>query len=67
MKARDILWDITDEDIYEVIDEMTVYRAAEALDIPTITYANMTTEERHDYIGNWSSHNSFKSCNISNN
>ena len=50
MKKASVIWDIDDEDIYAVIDEMTVYRAAETLGIPTIIYANMTTKERHDYI-----------------
>ena len=49
MKAIDIICDIDAEDIYGVLDEMNVYKAAEALGIPTLTYANMTTEERHNY------------------
>ena len=49
MKASDIIWDIDPEDIYAKLDEMNVYNAAEALGIPTITYSNMTTEERHAY------------------
>jgi hypothetical protein len=49
MKIANIQWDIDMEEVYERLDDMTVEAAAEALEIPVKTYANMTTEERHDY------------------
>ena len=49
MKAKNIQWDINMSDILDVLDEITAKNAAKALEIPYDTYANMTTEERHDY------------------
>jgi len=49
MKATNIRWDIDFDEVYEKLDEMTYEAAAEAIGVPAETYANMTTEERHDY------------------
>ena len=54
MTVYDIIWDVDDADVFAVLDEMTVHRAAEALCLPISTYANMTTEERHDYAADLS-------------
>lgn len=48
MKATNIKWDIDMDQIYEKLDSMTAESAAEALSLPKETYANMTTDERHD-------------------
>jgi len=48
-KAYDIDWSIESEEIFEILDAMTVEKAAEALAISKDRYAAMTTEERHDY------------------
>lgn len=37
------------DDVYENLDEMTAEKAAEALGISQKRYANMRTDERHDY------------------
>ena len=47
--AYNIQWDIDIDDAYERLDEMTAEKAAEELEIPANKYANMTTEERHDF------------------
>ena len=49
MRAVNIEWDVDPEDIYETLDNMTVFQAAEKLELPLSIYANMTTEERHSY------------------
>jgi hypothetical protein len=49
MKASNIKWDIDMDEVYERLDEMSADSAAQALSVPTKTYANMTTVERHDY------------------
>lgn len=49
MKAKNIQWDIDMSDILETLDDMTAKNAAETLELPYDEYANMTTEERHDY------------------
>ena len=49
MKATNILWDVDFWEVYEKLDQMSYDKAAEALGVPSVTYANMTTAERHDY------------------
>ena len=49
MKAKNIKWDVDIEDVYNTLDDMTAETAAAALEISADKYANMTTEERHDY------------------
>ena len=49
MKAYNINWSIDYDEVYEKLDDMTVDKAAAALEIPKGRYANMSTEERHDY------------------
>lgn len=60
MKITSIKWDVDMEDIYETLDEMTVDEASELLKVPVDTYANMSTEERHDYAYDVINHNSEK-------
>jgi hypothetical protein len=57
MKAVNILWDIDIEEAYERLDELSNEVAAQELDIPLQTYANMTTEERHDWAYDRFHHN----------
>ena len=47
--AYNIQWSIDMDEVYERLDSMTAEKAAEALGVHFYTYANMTTEERHDY------------------
>ena len=49
MKAYNIDWDINIEEALDILDEMDYKDAASALGISVDAYANMTTEERHDY------------------
>ena len=49
LTATDIDWDISLLDALSYLDGMSYRAAAEALEIPTEMYANMTTQERHDY------------------
>ena len=49
MKAYNIDWDISINEAIEMLDEMDYKNAAFVLGISSDTYANMTTEERHDY------------------
>ena len=49
MKAYNIDWDIDIEEAFEKLDEMNYKSAASALGISADDYANMTTEERHDF------------------
>ena len=49
MKATNIEWNISDEELLERLDDMLAETAAEKLGVPVNSYANMTTEERHDY------------------
>lgn len=58
MKATNIEWDVSDEELLTVLDAMTAETAAEKLGIPKDTYANMTTEERHDWALDAFHHNS---------
>ena len=47
--AHNIDWDVDMSEIFDKLDEMTCEKAAEILEIPENRYANMTTDERHDY------------------
>lgn len=47
--AKNIQWDLDINEAREILDSMTAEEAAETLEIPLHRYANMTTEERHDY------------------
>lgn len=47
--AYNIQWSIDMDEVYERLDSMPAEKAAEALGVHFYTYANMTTEERHDY------------------
>ena len=49
MRISNIIWDVDMDDVYENLDEMTAEKAAEALGISPKRYANMRTDERHDY------------------
>ena len=49
MRISNIIWDVDMDDVYENLDEMTAEKAAEALGISQKRYANMRTDERHDY------------------
>ena len=49
MKITNIQWDIDFDEVYERLDNMEYTTAAKAIGIPAERYANMTTEERHDY------------------
>ncbi len=48
MKATNILWDVDFDEVYEHLDNMNYKNAAKAIEVSEETYANMTTEERHD-------------------
>lgn len=50
VEVKRIKWDVDMDDVYAYIDEMTCKKAAAALELPADTYANMTTDERHDYV-----------------
>lgn len=45
-----VVWDIDTEDILEHISDMTYEKAAETIGCNKDTYANMTDNERYDYI-----------------
>lgn len=47
--ATDIRWSVDIDEGLDKLDGMPSDKAAEYLDIPKETYANMTTSERHDY------------------
>ena len=47
--AKEIKWDIDFDDISALLDSLSYDKAAETLEISKELYANMTTEERHDY------------------
>lgn len=49
MKITNIQWDIDFDEVYERLDNMEYTTASKAIGIPAERYANMTTEERHDY------------------
>lgn len=55
--ACNIDWDVDAEEIYDVLDNSTIEQAAEMLEISPERYANMTTEERHDYAYDKIHHN----------
>ena len=57
VKIKNIKWGIDMEDILAVIDEMTVEKAAETLEIPLSIYVNMNTQEIHNYIWDMFDHN----------
>lgn len=56
MLATNIQWDIDIEEVFDILDEMRVEKAAEAIELPYDRYANMTTEERHDYAYDYFHH-----------
>lgn len=49
MKAYNIDWVINIEEAYDKLDDMNYKKAASVIEVPADTYANMTTEERHEY------------------
>ena len=49
MKAVNIQWDIDINEAITALDEMPAEKAAKAIELSYDRYANMTTEERHDY------------------
>ncbi len=55
--AYNIDWDVDVEEIYDMLDNSTAEKAAEMLEISPERYANMTTEERHDYAYDKIHHN----------
>ena len=55
--AYDINWDVDIDEIYDLLDDSTVAKAAELLEISPERYAAMTTEERHDYAYDKIRHN----------
>ena len=57
VKAFDIIWDFDMDEVYERLDDMTAKQASESLGIPYDQYANMTTEERHDWAYDLFHHN----------
>ena len=56
MRATNIQWDIDFDDVWEVLADMDYRKAADVLEIPYETYANMTTEERDDYAYDYFRH-----------
>jgi len=52
MKIKNIEWDIDMDYVYEMFDNMTTEEAVSTLDIniPVMTYSNMSTKEREDII-----------------
>lgn len=48
MKAYNIDWLVDLDEVYEILDDMSFEKAALAIGVPPIIWANMTTEERHD-------------------
>ena len=50
MKAKNIHWDIDMECVCDILDEMSAKEAAKALELPYDTYANMTDEEKNDWV-----------------
>lgn len=55
--AYNIDWDVDAEEIYDMLDNSTATQAAEMLEISPERYANMTTEEHHDYAYDKIHHN----------
>lgn len=55
--AYNIDWDVDVEEIYDILDNSTAEKAVKMLEIPLERYANMTTEERHDYAYDKIHHN----------
>ena len=54
MKAYNIDWVVDLDEAYAMLDEMDYKKAAAAIEVSADRYANMTTEERHDYAyGLW--------------
>lgn len=49
MKAYNIDWDVDIEEALEQLDEMDYKKAASVIGVSADQYANMTTEERHDF------------------
>ena len=47
--AKNIQWDFDIDEVFERLDNMPADKAAEELGIPKEKYANMTTEERHNF------------------
>jgi len=54
--AYDIEWDVDYDEVYEMLDNMTYEEAAESLEMPKERYANMSTDERHDYAYDYFRH-----------
>ena len=50
MKTTSIDWDIDISEAQNTLLEMSVEKAVEVLGVSTRQYANMTTEERLDYV-----------------
>ncbi len=48
-EAYYIDWDVSIEDVYDKIGNMSIEKAAEWMEIPVDRLANMNTEERMDY------------------
>ena len=55
--AYDIKWNIDMSDVLKQLDEMSAKTASEALDIPYHIYANMSTDERHNFAYDRFHHN----------
>ena len=60
MKIKNINWEISMEDAYRRLDEMTAERAAKAIGVPARIYVNMTTSERHNFA-----YEAFRHCHSS--
>lgn len=56
MKVVNIKWNIDMDEVFEKLDNMTSKNAANELGIPSETYSNMTTTEKHDYAYDYFHH-----------
>ena len=55
--AVDIRWSVDLDEVFEMFDNLPAEKAAGILEMPPDRYANMSTEERHDYIYDTIHHN----------
>ena len=56
MYAYNIEWEVSMDDVLEKFDELDIYAAGEALEMPAFVYGQMTQEERHEAICNYFRH-----------
>lgn len=64
MWAINIDWDVDIEEAFDILDEMKVEEAAEAVGLSSDKYVNMTTEEQHDYVCDYFRHRPGALCKL---